>query len=99
MCRRLRIAQTSQEVANWVSNHRGKLPAGFLDTWEFASQGQFTETDAAEFEVAHVAVLAATFPTAQNFTRGKLRLPFGFGDLCFSSHMKLCLEGKAEGFE
>jgi hypothetical protein len=74
------------------------LPACLGYAGQLTAVCKLAEADAAEIEVAHVAVLAAAAPTATNDTRGKLRRTFRFGDLRFGCH-RLVFERKAKSGE
>lgn len=50
-----------------------RLPGRFLDTWDHTLVRKLTETDTAQIEISHIAVLTATAETTTNYTRCKLR--------------------------
>jgi len=59
----------------YVANN---LPRGSLDSGQLAFFSQFTKTDAAQFKITHIAVIAAAAPAPSNLPGGKLRFSFRF---------------------
>ena len=94
----LSVANTGQEVANWISEHTcEKLPAGLGHARDLAPVCQFAETNAAKLEKANVAMFATAAPATIHRARRKLRRTVGFGDLILGSHKReLGVEWKTE---
>jgi hypothetical protein len=44
------------------------LPTGFFYSGNLAGRSQFSETNAAQIELAHVSVLSSAFPTAPDYS-------------------------------
>jgi hypothetical protein len=59
-------------------NYGKILPAGLGNARQIAVIGQLPETDAAQFEIAHEAVVAAAAPATIDLPGGKFRFSFRF---------------------